>query len=378
MAIREDIVASAQTDQPVVLQDPSVASSSIENRVAFLRTKNLTQEEIDAALSRVGAQPASAAAPGSMAVTQQQQQQPYYQPYPPQYAAWQPPPPPPKRDWRDWFIMATVVGGVSYGAYTLAKVPVLRLQYFETEVTDNLLAICVPSDCTADPERLEQDKKSIEEQFDKAFGLVEQLAKDTEELKAAEQQRTEKLDTALTDLESIMQELRSANTRREIETQRVKDDVQILKDSIPKAMNTQKDLTDSRLKEVNTELTSLKTLITQRMNAASSSASTNGLRAGGNATPASPSPGLNRPAATGSDNQAGNTESAANVDTPKTTGTPTYNRPSPFSGATGAKASIPAWQMAMANKDKDSVASSTTPNVAGADTSSQQQPAGTA
>ncbi|KZL84971.1 peroxisomal membrane anchor protein [Colletotrichum incanum] len=359
MAIREDIVASAQTDQPVVLQDPSVASSSIENRVAFLRTKNLTQEEIDAALSRVGAQPASAAAPGPMAVAQQQQQQPYYQPYPPQYAAWQPPPPPPKRDWRDWFIMATVVGGVSYGAYALAKRYVYPL-------------IAPPT-----PERLEQDKKSIEEQFDKAFGLVEQLAKDTEELKAAEQQRTEKLDTALTDLESIMQELRSANTRREIETQRVKDDVQILKDSIPKAMNTQKDLTDSRLKEVNTELTSLKTLITQRMNAASSSpASTNGLRTGGNATPASP--GLNRPAATGSDNQAGNTDSAANSDTSKTTGTPTYNRPSPFGGATGAKASIPAWQMAMANKDKDSVVSSTTPNATGADTSSQQQPAGTA
>ncbi|KAK2013917.1 hypothetical protein LZ32DRAFT_627999 [Colletotrichum eremochloae] len=353
MVIREDIVASA------FLQDPSVASSSIENRVAFLRTKNLTQEEIDTALSRVGVQPVPAAAAGSMAVTQQQQQQqqqqPYYQPYPPQYAAWQPPPSSPKRDWRDWFIMATVVGGVSYGAYTLAKRYVYPL-------------IAPPT-----PERLEQDKKSIEEQFDKAFGLVEQLAKDTEELKAAEQQRTEKLDTALADLESIMQELRSANTRREIETQRVKDDVQILKDSIPKAMNTQKDLTDSRLKEVNSELTSLKTLITQRMNAASS-ASMNNLRAGGNAASTS---GPNRPAATGSDNQAGSTEPAANSDTPKTVGTPTYHRPSPFSGATGAKASIPAWQMAMANKEKESVVSST-PTETGDDGSSQQQPAGSA
>ncbi|CCF32465.1 hypothetical protein CH063_04850 [Colletotrichum higginsianum] len=357
MAIREDIVASAQADRLVVLQDPSVASSSIENRVSFLRTKNLTQEEIDAALSRVGVQPAAAAAPGPMAVAQQQQQ-PYYQPYPPQYAAWQPPPPPPKRDWRDWFIMATVVGGVSYGAYTLAKRYVYPL-------------VAPPT-----PERLEQDKKSIEEQFDKAFGLVEQLAKDTEELKAAEKERTEKLDTALTDLESIMQELRSANTRREIETQRVKDDVQILKDSIPKAMNTQKDLTDSRLKEVNSELTSLKTLITQRMNAASSSATTNGLRTGGNATPTSSGP--NRSAAPGGDNQSASTESTTNSETPKTTSTPSFNRPSPFSGATGTKASIPAWQMAMASRDKDSAASSTTPNETGADSSSQQQSAGAA
>jgi peroxin-14 len=28
----------------------------------------------------------------------------------------------PRRDWRDWFIMATVVSGVSYGIYSLGKV----------------------------------------------------------------------------------------------------------------------------------------------------------------------------------------------------------------------------------------------------------------
>ncbi|OLN85118.1 Peroxisomal membrane protein PER10 [Colletotrichum chlorophyti] len=325
MTIREDIVASATQ----FLQDPSVASSSIENRVAFLRTKNLTQEEIDAALARVGAQPVSATGPITMPAGQQQhhQQQQYYQPYPPQYTAWQPPPPPPKRDWRDWFIMATVASGVGYGAYTLAK----RYVY--------------PMIAPPTPERLEQDKKSIEEQFDKAFGLVEQLAKDTEALKAAEEKRTEKLDTALADLESIMQDLRSANTRRELETQRIKDDVKILKDSIPKAMNTQKDLTDSRLKEVNSELTSLKTLITQRMNAGSPSTAP---KVGGNASPATPGP--NRSATPASDNKTSNPEPAAASEAPKTSGTPAINRPSLFSGA-GAKASIPAWQMAMANKD---------------------------
>jgi hypothetical protein len=30
----------------------------------------------------------------------------------------------PKRDWRDWFIMATVMGGVSFGLYVTAKVHV--------------------------------------------------------------------------------------------------------------------------------------------------------------------------------------------------------------------------------------------------------------
>lgn len=110
-------------DKATVLQDPSVASSSIDNKISFLQTKNLTREEIDAALARAGGSSAVAvaAAPYPSAPPPQGPAQQYYQPYP-QYAAWQPPAAAPKRDWRDWFIMATVVGGVSYGLFSLGKV----------------------------------------------------------------------------------------------------------------------------------------------------------------------------------------------------------------------------------------------------------------
>lgn len=218
------------------------------------------------------------------------------------------------------------------------------------------------------PEKLEQDKKSIEEQFDKAFGLVDQLAKDTEALKQAEQQRTEKLDTALADLESVVRELRSANTRRETEAQRIKDDVQILKDSIPKAMEAQREATDTRLKEVNSELTSLKTLLIQRMNTGSTSGSANSLRNGGNVTTASSA--VSRPGASSNDAHGGDSEPPSTFDTPKPA-TPSHIRSSPFSGKPGAKASIPAWQMAMVNKDSAaSSASSSGPTTEG---SSQQE-----
>lgn len=145
MAIREDLVASAvkcefwslfngsQNSKTIrltlcstVLQDPSVASSPVEKKVAFLQAKNLTQEEVSAALARAGAPaPAQGYAPQptSSAVAQPPQ---YYGQYPPQYPpyGWQQPPPQPvpRRDWRDWFIMATVVSGVSYGLYSLGKV----------------------------------------------------------------------------------------------------------------------------------------------------------------------------------------------------------------------------------------------------------------
>jgi len=310
------------------LQDPSVSSSSIENRIQFLRSKNLTQEEIDAALARSNGSPPpsmSPAAPYQNGPSGPPQQ--YYNPY--QQNAWQPPPPPPpRRDWRDWFIVATVVGGVSYGLYSLGKRYVYPL-------------VAPPT-----PERLEQDKKSIEEQFDRAFTLVEQLSKDTEALKEAEQQRTERLDTTLSDLEAVMAELKSANRRREDDAQRIRDEVQALKDAIPKAMNNQKELADTRLREINTELTSLKTLVSQRMSSGSSSPGNHLRPTSGNAAPA-----VSRSGSAAGEN-AGEGGSTSGGDLPKASAQSSTARGSGLSnGSSGAKASIPAWQMAMSSQN---------------------------
>ncbi|KAK3316126.1 peroxisomal membrane anchor protein conserved region-domain-containing protein [Apodospora peruviana] len=336
MVIREDLVASAAQ----FLQDPSVASSPIEKRIAFLQAKNLTQEEVGAALARVGTDPASAQAYTAQVATQPpagQPPQPYYGQYPPQYPgyAWSPPPPEvPRRDWRDWFIMATVVGGVSYGLFNLGKRYIYPL-------------VAPPT-----PERLETDKKSIDGQFEKAFALVDQLAKDTEALKAAEQERTERLDTALSELETVINDLKSANRRRDDEGQRIRDDVANLKESIPRAMDNQKSLTDSRLAEVNAELKSLKTLIAQRMNPAATSTSvSNYLRPStGNGNVSGPSPSSTP--APGAENAGLNGSKAATVmDEPKRSDYQEFvsglNRgsPSPFSSGMSQKASIPAWQM---------------------------------
>lgn len=218
------------------------------------------------------------------------------------------------------------------------------------------------------PERLETDKKSIDEQFEKTFALVDQLAKDTEALKAAEQQRTERLDTALSELETVINDLKSANRRRDDEAQRVRDDVQNLKESIPRAMNNQKDLTDTRLREVNAELKSLKTLIAQRMNPnATSTSVSNYLRPNGTTTPtpaaAPPSPfPVPVPApASGAENEANGSKAA---EEPKRSEYQDYvsglGRNSPFSSGIQAKASIPAWQM-MASKSNGSSSSSAKP-----------------
>lgn len=186
------------------------------------------------------------------------------------------------------------------------------------------------------PERLDQDKKDISDKFDKTFALVEQLARDTEALKAAEKDRTERLDTALAELESVINELKSTNRRREDDAQRARDEIQALKESIPAALDAQKSLADSRLKEVNSELISLKTLIS-RMNAPSIPASQSRQVAGN----------------FNNDNEQqkeapsqDNTELSETVSTTKGND---HTSPLP-GGTTTGKVSIPAWQLAMANK----------------------------
>lgn len=228
------------------------------------------------------------------------------------------------------------------------------------------------------PERLEADKKSIDEQFEKAFALVDQLAKDTETLKAAEQQRTEKLDGALAELETVISDLKSSNRRREEEAQRIRDDVTNLKDSIPKAMDAQKNLTDTRLQEVNAELKSLKTIISQRM-ASQQASSANSYASRAAAPTPAPTPAAASSAHENGTNGATNGHSAAEEASKRNPGDQglSTGRSSPFSsGISPAAVKIPEWQRAMAAKRSSSSMSTTNTTTADTGNSSQAEAGG--
>ena len=119
MPVREDLVSSALT----FLSDPKVQSSTLTKRLSFLESKGLTQEEITEVLNRLNstspASPSPTPIPAAGSTTPPPPPVPQYAPYGNPYGQ---PPEPPSRDWRDWFIMAVVSSGVSYGLYTLAKV----------------------------------------------------------------------------------------------------------------------------------------------------------------------------------------------------------------------------------------------------------------
>lgn len=181
----------------------------------------------------------------------------------------------------------------------------------------------------------------------------------------------------MAELETVLNDLKSSNRRREDEAQRIRDDVSNLKDSIPKALDAQKTLADSRLQEVNSELKSLKTIISQRMsNQQSGGVGNYGTRN----TVAAPAP-----ASTPTNvNDNGTTGSAyghaTSVETPRASvGSPLQDYPSstgrssPFnSGISPAAVKIPEWQRAMATKKS----SSSMHNSADAGGSSQAEASG--
>lgn len=248
--------------------------------------------------------------------------------------------------------MATVLGGVSFGVYTVAKRYIVPL-------------IAPPT-----PPQLEQDKASIDAQFEKAFALLDQLATDTDELKKSEQDRSERLDSALEDVQAIVAQIKDSSKRRDDEGRRLADEVRVVKEMIPRAMESQKDAQDQRLKDLAAEMKSLKTLISNRMAAPAPAPSTASYSSRPNPTAASftpPSatagststPSSQTPAA---DSTSANTsQSAEPVSQPSSDSKPTpssapdrSSTSSPYGRMmNGRAASIPAWQMAANKKNQE-------------------------
>lgn len=254
--------------------------------------------------------------------------------------------------------MATVMGGVGYGLYFTAK------RY--------ILPIISPPTAP----QLEQDKASIDESFKRAFDLLEQLNEDTTALKASEEARTSRLDNALGEVESVLAALKDSSKRQGDDNRRIEDDVRGLRDLIPKALDAQKEANDNRLKELSTELKSLKTLVGNRMSAPAPTprAPTTPYYGMQNQQSQSPAPtnGTSTPAATPapqalSSEQTNITSSAETQATPTMPGgasTGAVNGTAPVAAPVAEKpvqswrgsqgrAAIPAWQLAAGKKNEE-------------------------
>ena len=197
------------------------------------------------------------------------------------------------------------------------------------------------------PPQLEADKASIDESFNRAFALIDQLTTDTAAIKQSESERTEKLDTTLKDVGSVIEDLKAANTRREAESRIIANQVTDLKDMVPKALEGWKASGDAKLEELGQEVQSLKKLLENRVGRPSAAAPT--------PTPASRGPPNSNEISTTKDHPASSGTTTPNVESGSSSSAPAPGVTVPKREANtlrgfekSERRAIPAWQMAAA------------------------------
>ena len=169
-------------------------------------------------------------------------------------------------------------------------------------------------------------------------------------MKAAEEERTEKLDASLADIEAVIDELKAANRQRDQDARHVADQVRDLREMIPKALNKWKEREDSKLGDLGSEMQSLKRLMENKIGArtpqANSEVNRFGISSGSKTQEAKGSESGQETVMNNELQEEGSKEnrgrgplSLAGSQSPK-------YRPN-------LKAAIPAWQMAAVGKDAE-------------------------
>ncbi|CAE6375506.1 peroxisomal membrane anchor protein (Pex14p) conserved region domain-containing protein [Rhizoctonia solani AG-1 IA] len=236
MSDRKELVKNAIE----FLSDPKIQAAPLTKRISFLETKGLTAAEIEDAVAQ-SASSSTASRPSSVYSSPQSQYT--FQIPPPTMVA---PPPVPQRDWRDYFIMALVSGGLMYGLAALARKYVMpHLQ--------------PPSE-----DAFESATSQLTAQFDEAATLLKQIQDDTVNARTAVQQQQQAIDSAIAQVKNVMSELRTGEEKSQNEIREIRSEVDTIRDMLPKMLEANREAQTQALSELQQELKSLKALLVTR------------------------------------------------------------------------------------------------------------------
>ncbi|KAI0778544.1 peroxisomal membrane anchor protein conserved region-domain-containing protein [Trametes elegans] len=233
---RQELVRNAVT----FLSDPKAQASPLAQRVQFLEAKGLTAPEIEEAMRQAAmsqSAPRAAAQPYAPSLYG-----PVYGPMP--YSAAQHPPQP--WDWRDYFITAVVSGTVAYGAASL----------FRKFVSPHLK----PPSATA----YEEDKDAMAAQFDAAEALLQEIQAETAAVRAAVDEQNDKVAKVTADVENAVKDMREGESRTRDEMREIREEVNTVREMLPKMIEKNKESQNQSLAELQQELKSLKALLLSR------------------------------------------------------------------------------------------------------------------
>ncbi|KAI8645673.1 peroxisomal membrane anchor protein conserved region-domain-containing protein [Parasitella parasitica] len=301
--MREELITSAIS----FLSDPKVQSAPLAKKVSFLESKGMTSEEIEEAMARANGK--AATVPAATTASNMPQGAMVQQPGTMMQHA-PPLPPRPAYDWRDIFIAAVLAGGVGYGVWTLAK----RLfgPWFQ-----------VPTQ-----KELEEDKEKLDAQFQAVEDSLKEVKDQTNTALTTVTSQTKKVDDSITNLETVLKELKEGDSQRDEE--------------FKNTLERNKEAQNAVLLDLQNEMKSLKSLLVSRRTTSNVLDQVSSKPATPTAAAATPVPAATTPA------------------TPAPVASPTDGLSSRLSATinnSGARAGIPAWQMA----SSQSSANNTTP-----------------
>ncbi|GAA5866458.1 hypothetical protein JCM8547_000631 [Rhodosporidiobolus lusitaniae] len=264
-ADRSALLASAVS----FLRDPSTSSSPLAQRISFLESKGLTQPEIQSAL----AQASSAPAPYAPGPPVPRGGAPYGgyggQPFPGvrEY----------EKDWRDWFIMGVVGGGVGWLAVKLAQ------KYL-------LPSLQPPSETD-----LEASQRALEAKYDEAAELLKTLQESTDAVAASLDEQKENVEKELAEVRKAVEEMREGEKKRDEWAKKVEQQVEDMAKGLPALLDKQTSSQTSSLADLQAELKSLKSLLIARRPTPGSPSLSSSSISGSSSIPSASAPSSNLP-----------------------------------------------------------------------------------
>lgn len=303
---RKDLFQSAVS----FLGDASVKEAPLTKKIEFLQSKGLTQEEVELAL-REAQEKSNDKHSGSTfrELSGARHDEPIYEAMPP---------PIPRRDWKDYFVMATATAGLLYGVYELTR------RY----VIPNLLP--------DSKSKLEQDKEEIQSYFDKVDKVLNAIEEEQEKSRARDDEKLEELEATIYQLQTCLEKTAKTRDKMEDEFKMLKLEVINLQSTIDKHILNRENVRE--LEKVNNELSSLKNLINSTM-----SGNANGQDGRGHKSP------LSKNAIPGADAIPSAADILTKLNLDKREGTPAWKKAREESLGS-AESSIPEWQKSSLNE----------------------------
>lgn len=214
------------------LGDPGIRDAPLSKKIEFLKSKGLSDDEVEVALQEAAKNPVVDEAGKSGNTVGTARREYMYEAVPPAL---------PRRDWKDYFIMATATAGLLYGAY---------------EVTRRYV---VPNLLPESSSKLERDKEEIKQEFEKVDKVLLAIQGEQTEFKEKEQEKLAELDEVISELKTALNDTTHTKEKMEDDFRLLKLEITSLQNSIDKFMTD-----NSSVKEMETltrEVQSLKNLI---------------------------------------------------------------------------------------------------------------------